>query len=310
MKRSRVLVVGSSNTDLVVQAPRFQRPGESVMGGVFARFQGGKGANQAVAAARAGAEVAFAGRVGNDEFGESALNGLMQEGIDTSLTVRDENLASGVALIIVDASGENEIVVAAGANMGISTGQVDQAVELIKSADIILTQLEMPIETMAYLAETVDHCGKSLILNPAPASPIPESVFPRVDVLTPNLVELEAISGTRIETVEDIEKAARGFLRKGVGAVVITQGREGCLTITPEESWWTQALPADARDTVGAGDCFSGALAVALAEGRSLKKAVCFATAAAGISVTRLGAQPSMPYRHEIDSVLEGMKNE
>lgn len=310
MNKPRIVVVGSSNTDLVVQAPRFPKPGESVMGGVFARFQGGKGANQAVAAARAGAEVAFVGRVGQDEFGDTSLKGLSQEGIDISLTIRDEKLASGVALIIVDASGENEIVVAAGANLGISSAQVDQAIDLIVSADIVLTQLEMPIETVAVLAETVDRCGKSLILNPAPASPIPDSVFPCVDVLTPNLGELEVISGMKIETVEDIEKASQYFLRKGVGAVVVTQGREGCLTITPEESWWTQALAVDARDTVGAGDCFSGTLAVALAERRSLKEAVRFATAAAGISVTRLGAQPSMPYRNEIDSVLEGRFNE
>lgn len=299
-----LVVVGSSNTDLVVQAPRFPSPGESLTGGVFAQFQGGKGANQAVAAARAGAKVTFVGRVGEDDFGRAALESLRAEGIDISHTAQDPKLASGVALIIVDAGGENEIVVAMGANGAISREQIDSAMDAISSADAVLTQLEMPIDTVAYLAETADQMGRTLVLNPAPAQPIPDSVFACVDVLTPNLVELEMLSGMPVETVEEIEQAARSFLRKGVKAVVVTQGREGCLAVTPEEGWWTRALPADARDTVGAGDCFSGNLAVALAEGKTLREAARFATAAAGISVTRLGAQPSMPHRMEIEDVL------
>lgn len=299
-----LVVVGSSNTDLVVQAPRFPNPGESLTGGVFAQFQGGKGANQAVAAARAGAKVTFVGRVGQDDFGRTALAALGAEGIDTRLTIQDPKLASGVALIVVDAGGENMIVVAMGANDAISREQVDSATEVLSKADAVLTQLEMPIDTVAHLAETVDRVGATLILNPAPAQPIPDSVLPCVDVLTPNLVELETLTHMPVESVEDVERAARSFLKRGVGAVVVTQGREGCMVVTPEEGWWSRALPADARDTVGAGDCFSGNLAVALAEGKSLREAVRFATVAAGISVTRLGAQPSMPHRREIEEVL------
>jgi ribokinase len=299
-----VIVVGSSNTDLVVQTPRFPKPGESVLGGVFAKFQGGKGANQAVAAARAGARVTFIGHVGDDEFGHAALAALEKEGIDLTHTGIEKEAASGVALILVDAGGENLIAVAEGANLAISNTQVDQAAEAIAQCDCVLCQLEMPIATVAHLADTVESCGKLFVLNPAPANQFPDSILPSVDVLTPNLVELETLSGLPVETLDDIEKAAQSFLKKGVGAVVVTQGRDGCLAITPNESWWTAALPADARDTVGAGDCFSANLAVALAEGKSLKEAIRFATVAAGISVTRLGAQPSMPWREEIDRVL------
>jgi ribokinase len=299
-----IVVVGSSNTDLVAQSPRFPKPGESVMGGVFARFQGGKGANQAVAAARAGARVTFVGRVGNDEFGKSALSGLAQEGIDLSFTETDTRAASGVAVILVDAGGENMIVVAEGANAALSRSQIDHALEAITSCDAVLCQLEMPLDTVGYLAETAENCGKMFVLNPAPAQAIPESFFGSIDVLTPNLGELETISGLPVETLDDIEKAAKSFLKKGVGAVVVTQGRDGCLVVTSQESWWTPALPVDARDTVGAGDCFSGNLTVALAEGKNLREAVRWATAAAGVSVTRLGAQTSMPSRQEIERAM------
>lgn len=299
-----IVVVGSCNTDLVVQSPRLPKPGESVLGGVFARFQGGKGANQAVAAARMGAAVTFVARVGDDDFGKEALSGFGKEGMNTSHVVVDPEQATGIALIVVDAAGENQIVVAWGANGALSPSQVDKAAEDISACDVILAQLEMPVETVQQVAEIADRCGKTFLLNPAPANEIPDSVLPTVDVLTPNLGELESISGKPVETLDDVESAAHSLLAKGVGAVAVTQGREGCMVVTPEESWWSKPVAVDAIDTVGAGDCFSGSLAVALAEGLPLKESVRFATVAAGISVTRLGAQPSMPRREEMNRFL------
>ncbi len=304
MNPPKVVVVGGSNTDLVVQAPRFPKPGESVIGGIFAKFQGGKGANQAVAAARSGAQVTFIGRVGNDDFGREAMARLEAEGIDLRFTQCDDKNASGVALIIVDAGGENEIVVALGANNALSTDQMDQALEVISTADAVLCQLEIPLQTVLYLAEITERTGRRFVLNPAPAVQLPDHVYRCVDVITPNLGELGILTGMPVETLDGIEQAASTLLRKGCGAVVVTQGSQGSLTVTPEESWWTEAMKVDARDTVGAGDCFSANLAVALAEGHNMKEAVRFATVAAAISVTRLGAQPSMPFRAEIDELL------
>jgi ribokinase len=306
MNPPSVVVVGGSNTDLVVQSPRFPKPGESVIGGLFAKFQGGKGANQAVAAARSGAHSTFIGSVGVDSFGQEALAMLGSEGIDIRYILQDEKQPTGIALIIVDAAGENEIVVALGANLALTSAQIDQALEVISTADAVLCQLEIPIDTVTHLAAVTEGTGRRLVLNPAPATPLPDSIYPCIDVITPNLGELGAITGFPVDTLDHVEKAASSLLRKGVGSVVVTQGREGSLTVTPEESWWTEAIQVDARDTVGAGDCFSANLAVALAEGRPLKEAVRFATVAAGISVTRIGAQPSMPYRAEIDTLLAG----
>ena len=299
-----LVVVGSCNTDLVVQAPRLPKPGESVLGGVFAKFQGGKGANQAVAAARMGAKVTFVARVGDDDFGREALSSFEKEGIDVSHMVVDPDQATGIALIVVDAAGENQIVVAWGANGALSPSQVDGAIEEIAACDAVLAQLEMPMETVEQVATIADRCEKPFLLNPAPANTIPDSVLAAVDVLTPNLGELESISGGTVETLDDVEASARALLAKGVGAVVVTQGREGCVVVTPEESWWSKPISVDARDTVGAGDCFSGNLAVALAEGLPLKESVRFATVAAGISVTRLGAQSSLPTREEMNRFL------
>jgi ribokinase len=305
-KAPKVVIVGSSNTDLVIQSPRFPKPGESVIGGVFAQFQGGKGANQAVAAARAGAQVTFIGRVGQDDFGRIALERLQAENINTDHVENDEQLASGVALIIVDASGENEIVVAAGANMALSPEQINHAVDIIAAADVVVTQLEIPLESVLHLAELTKKLGKTLILNPAPASPVPETLLPLIDVITPNMGELEVISGIVIESLNDVERAAQDFLRKGVTMVVVTQGKQGCLTFTLDNQWITPALPIEPVDTVGAGDCFTGTLAVALARGLTPVDAIRYASIAAGISVTRLGAQPSMPYRHEVDTIYYG----
>jgi len=305
--KPHIVVIGSSNSDLVIQAPRLPKPGETVTGALYADFRGGKGgANQAVAAARAGARVTFLGRVGEDDRGSEMLSALQAEGIDTSHVEVAAGEASGLAVIVVDAAGENQIIVAEGANRGLSNLHIDEVAEMLGSSDIAVAQLEIPLETVCHLGEVCESCGTTLILNPSPAGPIPQSLLRCVDVLVPNLVELETITGSVVETVEDIEEAARSLLRQGVGSVVVTQGRDGSLAATPDECWWVKSLPVDGRDRVGAGDCFVGALAVGLGEGKPLKEAVNFATVAAGISVTTLGAADSMPYRDEIESMMGG----
>ncbi|MCA9411512.1 MAG: ribokinase [Candidatus Omnitrophica bacterium] len=302
----RVVVVGSTNVDLVVQAPKLPAPGESVLGGVFQQFQGGKGANQAVAAARGGAGVEFIGRVGSDKYGEDAKASLSQAGVQLAHFVQDPELPTGIALIVVDAAGENQIAVAWGANGALSPNQIDEALEALETADVILTQLEMPIESVERVAELAHRLGKTFVLNPAPVQPLPDSLLMKVDIVTPNLGELGELTGRDIDSLDSVESAAKHLLSKGCGAVVVTQGAEGCLAVTPEESWWVKAIEVDARDTVGAGDCFSGNLAAALAEGLTLKEGIKWATVAAGLSVTRLGAQASMPARDEIERYLRG----
>jgi len=302
----RVVVIGSTNVDLVIQAPKLPSPGESVLGGIFKQFQGGKGANQAVAAARGGAEVEFIGRVGRDNYAEDAKVSLEEAGVGLTHFVEDPELPTGIALIVVDAAGENQIAVAWGANGALSSAQVEQSLPVLEAADVVLAQLEMPIETVERVAELVHRLGKTFILNPAPVQPLPDSTFSRIDVLTPNLGELGHLAGRTTESLDDVETAAKHLLGKGCGAVVVTQGSEGCLVVTLEESWWVRAIEVDALDTVGAGDCFSGNLAVALAEGLTLRDGVKWATVAAGLSVTRLGAQSSMPTRNEIEAYLRG----
>ena len=302
----RVVVVGSTNVDLVVQAPKLPAPGESVLGGVFQQFQGGKGANQAVAAARGGASVEFIGRVGTDKYGEDAKASLSRAGVRLAHFVQDPELPTGIALIVVDAAGENQIAVAWGANGALSPNQIDEALEALETADVILTQLEMPIESVERVAELAHRLGKTFVLNPAPVQPLPDSLLMKVDIVTPNLGELGELTGRDIDSLDSVESAAKHLLSKGCGAVVVTQGPEGCLAVTPEESWWVKAIEVDARDTVGAGDCFSGNLAAALAEGLTLKEGIKWATVAAGLSVTRLGAQASMPARDEIERYLRG----
>lgn len=302
----QVVVIGSTNVDLVVQAPKLPRPGESVLGGVFQQFQGGKGANQAVAAARAGARVEFVGRVGRDAYGESARKSLEHSGVGLTCFVEDPEAPTGIALIVVDAAGENQIAVAWGANGALSPMQIENALPVLESADVILTQLEMPLDSVERAAELAHRLGKTFVLNPAPFQALSGALLSQVDILTPNLGELGALSGKPVDSLEGIEEAAKSLLAKGCGAVVVTQGSEGSLAVTPEESWWIPAIPVDARDTVGAGDCYSGNLAVALAEGLSLKDGMKWATVAAGLSVTRLGAQASMPTRSDIENHLRG----
>lgn len=298
----KIAVVGSSNTDMVVRVPHIPAPGETVLGGEFVMAPGGKGANQAVAAARLGAKVTLVARVGPDVFGERALAGFHQEGIITRYVTVDREAASGVALIFVDAAGENRIAVAPGANACLSPDDVQQAREAIEKADVLLLQLEVPTETVLAAAAVAHQAGVRVILNPAPAPPnlLPAELLARVDILTPNESEAGLLTGTQVSA----EVAARRLAGQGVGAVIVTLGARGALIVTLDAQRLVPGFSVNAVDTTAAGDAFNGGLAVALAEGRPLAAAVRFANACGALATTRLGAQPSLPTVDEVEAFL------
>ena len=298
----RIVVVGSSNTDLVVRAPALPGPGETVLGSAFLVAPGGKGANQAVAAARLGARVTLVARLGADEFGDRALAALGREGIDTTFIARDAAAASGVALIVVSESGENAIAVAPGANMRLTAADVDRAAPAIRDADALLLQLETPLPTVRHAATLAMKAGVPVILNPAPAAPLAGELLSRVSVLTPNEREAAALTGASASGVGAARQAALRLHASGVADVVITLGREGALMEGEAGSGHVPGCAVTVVDTTAAGDAFNGALAVALAEGAPLGRAVRFANRAAALSITRPGAQPSLPTREAVES--------
>ena len=300
----RVLVVGSSNTDMIVRVPRIPRPGETILGGEFTMAGGGKGANQAVAAARAGGRVTFVARIGDDVFGERALAGFAADGIDTRFVLRTSGAASGIALIDVDDRGENSISVASGANALLSAADVESAADAFAAADIVLVQLESPIETVEAAVRKAGERGIPVILNPAPARPLDEGLLSRVSVLTPNENEAELLSGIAVRDEGGVRSAAARLRARGPATVVITMGERGAYASSTEFEALVPAFKVEPVDTTAAGDVFNGALAVALAEKRTLKEALRFAQAAAAISVTRPGAQPSAPTRAEIEKLI------
>ncbi len=300
----KIVVIGSSNTDMVIKAERFPLPGETLLGGTFFMNPGGKGANQAVAAARLGGEVVFIARVGTDIFGSQALQQFNSEGINTQYIVEDPNNPSGVALITVDAKGENTIVVASGANNALSISDINNAEAAINDADILLIQLEIPIEVV----EQVTGIGKTknlkVILNPAPAMPLNEKVFRGLYLITPNETEAEILTGISITGNPGIEEAAKILKAKGVQNVIITLGKEGAYVLTDTINSYVPAPKVVSIDSTAAGDVFSGALAVSISEGKELMDAVVFASKAAAISVTKLGAQASAPLREEVEKMV------
>lgn len=302
---ARLVVLGSSNTDMIVRLDRIPRPGETILGGEFVTAAGGKGANQAVAAARAGGRVAFVARVGCDSLGDQAVAGFQRDGIDVTYVGRDPEAASGVALIFVARDGENAIAVAGGANLRLSPRDVRDARPAFAAAETILTQLETPIESVETAAELARERGLRFILNPAPARALSDELLARVSILTPNETEVELLTGVEVRGEADARRAAADLTRRGVGTVIITLGSKGAFVMGEDFTGSVPGFPVDAVDTTAAGDVFNGALAVALGEGRPLVQAVRFANAAAAISVTRLGAQPSAPTRAEIEARLD-----
>ena len=297
----RVVVVGSSNTDLVIKARTIPRPGETVLGGTFISAPGGKGANQAVAAARLGADVTFVARIGVDGFGDAALRGLTAEGIHTEFVVRDEEVASGVALIIVDEQGENAIAVAPGSNGLLSADDVERARDAITDADVLLLQLETPLETVRHAARLAQAAAVPVVLNPAPAQPLDREFLGRVTVLTPNRGEASLLSGIAVRDAPTAEASATALLGMGAANVVITLGADGAFWVSRAGAGLVEGPAVDAVDTTAAGDAFSAALAVGLATGQAIPDAVRFATLAGALATTRLGAQPSLPTREAIE---------
>jgi ribokinase len=302
MTSPRIVVVGSANTDLVVQADRLPRPGETVLGGDLITTQGGKGANQAVAAARLGAEVAFVARIGGDAFGRETLGALRREGLDVRYVAQDPEAPSGVAMIVVGPGGQNLIAVAPGANRRLSGADVEAARAAFSGVRVVLTELETPVEAGLTAARLGREAGARVILNPAPApsDPLPGALFEAVDLLTPNETEAAVLSGQ-----ESPEGAAEVLLRRGVGAVIVTLGEAGALVAT--RTGPAQRIPGfrvEAVDTTAAGDAFNGGLAVALGRGEALQEAVRYAHAVAALTVTRLGAQPSLPASAEVEAFL------
>ena len=302
--RARVTVVGSANTDMVVRVPRAPAQGETVLGADFQRLAGGKGANQAVAAARAGAEVTFVGAVGADELGQSARRSLEAEGIDVSAVTEIQDVASGVALIFVDHSGQNSIAVAPGANSLLSPAHLRQHRQLLERADIVVLQLEVPLPVVEEAARLARDAGIPVLLDPAPAQELPDSLLQCVSVLTPNEIEAQQLVGLDDEVLKTPERAARQLCERGCRSVIVTLGEKGAVWFGDSGDRRCSGHRVDAVDTTGAGDVFSGALAAELGRGRPESEALAFATAAAGLSVQRLGAQASAPRREEIEAAV------
>jgi ribokinase len=299
MKSSEIFVIGSSNTDMVVKTDMLPLPGETKLGGTFFMTAGGKGANQAVTVARMGGNVTFIAKVGNDIFGRQTIEGLNTESINTSNVFVDETAPSGVALIMVNDEGENCIVVAPGANANLLPGDIE-TIKSISEAGIILLQLEIPLETITSIAKRAKKSGQKVILNPAPAQKLDDELLNGLFLITPNETEASLLTGVTVKDELTASQAANVFLSKGVQNVVITMGASGAYVLSGGISKIVPAKSVKAIDSTGAGDVFNGAMAVAISEGKSIEEAVIFANKAAAISVTRLGAQSSVPYRKEI----------
>ena len=292
---SKIIVIGSSNTDLAIKTIRIPEPGETVMGGTFMMTAGGKGANQAVAVARLGGDVAFVTKVGDDMFGDESRARYVKEGL-----LVEKGTPSGVALITVDARGENCIVVAPGANNALTCADVDAVRDEIAAADYLLLQLEIPMEVVEHAAEVAVANGTKVILNPAPAAELSKTLIESLYLITPNRTECQLLSGVAIANEADAGAAAGKLMEMGVKNVIVTLGSKGSLVRTAEGCTVVEACRVESVDTTAAGDVFNGALCVALSEGKDIVEAARFASRASAISVTRMGAQSSVPYRAEL----------
>lgn len=303
----KILVVGSSNTDLIIKVANIPRPGETLLGGKFMTFPGGKGANQAVAVARAGGDVVFIASVGEDAYGQDAIKNYKLDNINTENIKVCKGVPSGIAMITIAENGENAITVASGANEKLLPDDLDEAEEAFHEADYMVIQLETPLKTVE---KAVCLCGEfktRVILNPAPAADLSEEILSGVNIITPNETEAESLTGVKVENEKDAEKAAGVLHSKGVDTVIITMGSAGAF-VSDRESGLVKMVPGfkvKAEDTTAAGDVFNGQLAVALSEGQDLENAIRMSHAAAALSVQKLGAQSSIPRREETDYFLE-----
>jgi len=304
VRAKSIVVVGSSNTDMVIRVPRIPRAGETLLGGEFFTAAGGKGANQAVGAARSGGKVTLIARVGSDIFGDQAIAGLRRDGIDVSCVYRDKLSPSGAALIFVAKDGENSIAVAGGANAKLSPADIKRASRVIRSAALLLVQLETPLATVTAAVEVAAKAGVQVILNPAPARPLANSLLKLISILTPNETEAEILTGIKVTDGAAAAKACSKLRSRGVSTVILTLGSRGAFLSDVNGQQLVPGFKVKTVDSTAAGDIFNGALSAALAEGKSVLDAVRFANAAAALSVTRLGAQSSAPTRTDVEKFL------
>jgi len=304
MDKNGVLVVGSANMDLVVTSERFPNPGETVFGKNFAMFPGGKGANQAVGCAKLGAKTYFLGKMGNDDFHNILNKSLGDNGVDIKDVLVENDGQTGVALISVDSSGENEIIVISGTNMKFTKDDLLTKKDYFSKVKVVLCQLEIPVETVTLAARLTKENNALFILNPAPASELDDELLSLVDFLTPNESELEILSGCKVYEECSAEKAAKVLLDKGVKNVLVTVGERGAILVNKKGSKIFETCKMNAVDTTAAGDSFNGALAYSLSNGRTLDEAIQFANYAAALSVTKMGAQTSMPTLKEVEAIL------
>jgi len=300
MDVKKILVIGSSNTDMVIKTNHFPAPGETILGGRFLMNAGGKGANQAVAASRLGGVVTFIGKIGDDIFGKQAVQQLEDEGINVDFVAVDPEHPSGVAMITVDRNGENSIVVAPGSNGTLSPADFDKAITLLDESEFVLMQLEIPIPTVGYIAQIAAQKHKKVVLNPAPAAELSDELLRNLYLVTPNETEAELLTGIKVTDEHSALRAASILHEKGVEIVIITMGAAGAFLLAEGKSEIIRAPKVEAVDTTAAGDTFNGSLLVALSEGKTIQESIAFANKAASISVTRIGAQSSVPFRKEI----------
>ncbi|MDH2899025.1 ribokinase [Rahnella variigena] len=304
MKTGKLVVLGSINADHILNINHFPQPGETVIGKQYTVAFGGKGANQAVAAGRSGADISFIACVGDDDIGERVRKQLASDHIDTQPIEAIKDTTTGVALIFVNAEGENVIGIDAGANKAVTPEYLDRYKQQVIGASALLMQLESPLETVIAAAKIAKDNGTQVILNPAPACELPDELLARVDMITPNETEAEKLTGIKVDNNEDAARAAKALHDKGIATVIITLGSKGVWLSQNGEGKLVAGFRVKAVDTIAAGDTFNGALVTALLEGKPMDSAVRFAHAAAAIAVTRPGAQPSVPWRKEIDDFL------
>lgn len=304
-----ITVVGSLNMDLVVYADKIPRPGETVLGRNFRQIPGGKGANQASSAAKLGADVRMIGCVGTDAFGVQLKDSLSRDGVNVEHVMVKPEVSTGVAVILVENSGDNSITVASGANYSITEDDITSARGVITDSDVILLQLEIPLDIVRAAVTAAKSAGRTVILNPAPAAELDEEILRNTDILTPNETELEFLSGHRTDTLENLKAAGSVMLEKGVKELVITLGSRGALHMNRKAATHYSAYQVNAVDTTAAGDSFNAALAVFLSEGKTMEEAIGFAMKVGAMTVTKEGAQPSLPLLKEVNNFDQWIKN-
>lgn len=300
-----ITVIGSLNMDLVTYTGRMPVMGETIMGKNFRQIPGGKGANQADAIAKLGAKVNMIGCVGSDDMGNTLIESLRNDGVDVSKVTKVEGVATGIASITVDAAGNNCIIVVPGANHLLSEELLEGFYEAIRAAEVVVAQLEVPIESVKHAMKSAKQMGKLTILNPAPAVELEDEFLSYIDILVPNDTELELLSGVQVHNEDDLKKAAQVLLNKGINELIVTLGSKGCIHINKTDSKMYPAFKVNAIDTTAAGDSFIGAVAVAISEGKALEEAIPFATAVGALTVTKEGAQSSLPLREEVETFIK-----